>query len=401
MQSSPMKTVAAGILGVSLAAGISACGSSGKPASSATTNQSSNQPSASGTAGGSSSSVVSSAQAALTAHTSIPTFTAPGPSLKASSLQGKTVLVVAHDLVADELVGISQGIQQAGSAAGVKVQVFNGNGSVTTIQQGFNQGIQQHVGAIIVDGIASDLIQPSLQAATQAHIPVIAVENSKPATGAPGQGAGSGIYANAEPPDYTFGELIADDAIAATGGHVQAAVLTFNNPIAQAAVDGMHAALSACTTCKIVTTATIEPSSWPTNIAPQTESIVRANPNVNYILTAADTMGIFATSGIRQAGDAGKVSVLGVDGSGPATLALTKDGSVMKADPGSSPAWLGWAALDQAMRAMLHMAPADPTVPYRWIDSKALSGANTSDLSTVYGTSFVAGYKQLWGVSGS
>lgn len=401
MQSNPFKIVAAGVLGLSLAAGISACGSSSKSASSSSSSGSA-AAAASGTAGGSSStSAVSTAQSALTGHTSIPTFSAPGPALQASSLKGKTVLVVAHDLIADELVGISKGIQQAGSAAGVTVQVFNANGSVSAIQQGFNQGIQQHVGAIIIDGIASDLIQSSLQAATQAHIPVIAVENSKPATGVAGQGAGPGIYANAEPPDYTFGELIADDAIAATGGHVQAAVLTFNNPIAQAAVDGMRAALSACNGCKVVTTANIEPSNWPTSIVPQTESIVRANPNVNYILTAADTMGIFATSGVKQAGDASKVTVLGVDGSGPATLALTKDGSVMKADPGSSPAWLGWAALDQAMRAMLHMSPAEPTIPYRWLDSKDLATANTSDLNTVYGNSYVAGYEKLWGVNGS
>lgn len=380
----------AGALGLVCVVALSACGSSSTaPATSRGSSPSSK-----------SSSLVTAAAAAIAKHHSFPTFTPPGPAIDIASLKGKTVLVVAHDQVADELVGIANGIKQAGSVAGINVSLYNANASVSAMQEGFNQGIQQHVSAIIIDGISTDLIQSSVEAADSAHIPVIAVENSSP-NSTPGQGAGTGIYANAEPPDYTFGELIADAAIVATHGHVNAAILTFNNPIAAAAVDGMKAVLGKCSTCSIVATSDIEPASWPIDITPQTETIVRSHPGLNYILTAADTMGIFAASGIRQAGYVGKIHVMGVDGSSSATLALTQSGTVMVADPGSSPTWLGWAALDQAMRAMLHKAPANPLVPYRYIDTADLAGANTAHLSAVYGTSFVAGYEKLWGISGS
>ncbi|MGH3493857.1 MAG: sugar ABC transporter substrate-binding protein [Sciscionella sp.] len=370
---------------------VAACSSSGAGSSAA---------SGSGGGPGDSSALVAHAKAAIAKNTAQPAFKAPGRSINVGTLRGTTVLVVAHDQVADELVGIAQGIQQAGAAAGVNVKVYNGNASVSTIQQGFTQGIQQHVGAIIIDGIDTKLITSSIAAAKGAGIPVVAVENSTPDPNSPGQGAGEGIYANAEPPNYLFGQLIADKAIADSGGQVNAAILTFNNPIAAAAVEGMHAELSQCSGCKVVATATIEPANWPTQVATQTESIAKSNPSMNYVLTAADTMGIFAVSGVKLAAKSSSVHVLGVDGSGPATLALTKDSSVMQADPGSSPTWLGWAALDQSLRAMLKSPAADPTVPYRWIDKNQLANANPKDLTTVYGDSYVAGYKALWGLNG-
>jgi ribose transport system substrate-binding protein len=344
-------------------------------------------------------SVVAQAQRAIQQNTGIPGFTAPGAPIEAHKLAGKSVLVVPSDLVADELAGITKGVQQAGVAAHLNVRVFNPDSAVSAMQQGIRQGIDQRVDAIVVVGIVPSLIRASVKAARAKGIPVIAVENSEPGDG-PGQGAGAEYNANAEPLDRTFGELIADTAIAATGGKVNAGILTFNNPIAAAAVAGMKAELAKCSGCKIVATKNIEPENWSTQIASETASLVRSQPDMNYILTSADTMGIFATAGVRQAAAAGKVHVLSVDGSGPATLSLVKKGDVMQADPGALPAWLGWAALDQAMRAMLGKQPAKPSIPYRYLDTKQLASADPAKLSSVYGDSYVTGFKTLWGLGG-
>jgi ribose transport system substrate-binding protein len=347
-----------------------------------------------------SSPLVDTAKQAISQNAGVPAFGKPGPAINTASLRGKRVLVVAHDQVSDELVGIANGIKAAGKAAGVSVQIFNGDASVSTIQQGLNQGVRERVGAIIIDGIETELVASSILEAKNAGIPVVAVENSEPDANSPGQGAGANIYANAEPPSVLLGKLAADKAIADSGGHADVAIMTFNNPIADAVVKGMKDELAKCSDCKIEATSTIEPGNWPTQVSPQVQSVAKSKPNLDHVLVAADTMGIFATSGLKLAGKLKKVHVLGVDGSSPATLALVKDGAVMQVDPGSSPAWLGWAALDQALRGMLKLKPADPTAPYRWIDTDGLSKADTKNLDAVYGTSYDSGYRHLWGING-
>jgi ribose transport system substrate-binding protein len=384
-----IKSLAVAAVAVTALAGLTGCGGSSSS-------------SASGTGGGSGSTdaaVVSAAKAALTKNTAPPAFT-PGVPIDVSKLKGKTVAVIAHDQTSDELVQILQGAQQAGQAAGVKVVAFNGDKDVTKIQQYFTQAINQHVGAIVVDGIDPKVISGSLKAAATAKIPVIAAENSPIDASAPGQGAGDGFAANAEPPNYELGKLAVDKAIADSKGSVNAAIITFDNAVGAAAQQGMNDELAKCGGCKVTQTVSIEPGDWPTKVSPEVQSLVRAHPDINYVFVTADTMGIFATTGVKIAMKSGKVHVIGVDGSADAPLSLVKDGSIFAADPGSSPAWIGWAAMDQAYRAMLGVKPADPTVPYRWIDSAQLANANTKDLTTVYGTAYVDGYKKEWGVNG-
>jgi len=380
------KSAAIAAVAVTALSGLAACGSSSGSSSA-------------GDSGSTDPAVVTAAKAALTKNTAIPSFT-PGQSIDVSKLKGKTVAVIAHDQTSDELVGIAQGVQQAGAAAGVKVELFNGDKDVTKIQQYFTQAIQQKVGAIVVDGIDPKVITGSLAAAGKAKIPVIAAEDSAVDTSAPGQGAGTGFAANAEPPNYQLGQLVVDKAIADSNGSVNAAIITFDNAVGKWAQDGMNDELKKCGGCKVVQTVSIEPGDWPTKVSTQVQSMVRSNPNLNYIFVAADTMGIFATTGVKIAMKSGKVQVLGVDGSADAPLDLVKDGSIFSADPGSSPAWIGWAAADQAYRAMLGDKPADPTIPYRWIDTAQLKDANTKDFSTIYGTAYIDGYKKEWGVNG-
>lgn len=386
--SRPLKSVAVAAAAITAFAGVAGCGSSSTSASAAK-----------GGGGSTGAAVVTAAKAALSKNTAIPGFT-PGASIDVPKLKGKTVAVIAHDQTSDELVQILQGAQQAGKAAGVKVLPFNGNHDVTKIQQYFTQAINQHVGAIVVDGIDPKVIGGSLKAAAAAKIPVIAAENAAIDASAPGQGAGAGFAASAQPPNYDLGRLAVDKAIADSNGSVNAAIITFDNPVAAAALKGMNDEMGTCGGCKVVQTVSIEPSAWPTDVSAKVQSLVRANPDLNYVFVTADTMGIFVTTGLKIAMKSGKVHVLGVDGSADAPLSLVKDGSIFAADPGSSPAWIGWAAMDQAYRAMLGVKPADPTVPYRWIDSTQLAKANTKDLSTVYGTAYVNGYKKEWGVDG-
>ena len=373
-----------------------ACGSSSSSTSTTTTAKSG---SGATTTAAAKQDIVAQAKAEIAKYSAMPTFTAPGPAVDAAKLKGKTILVVEHDTVANALVEITKGVQSAGQLLGITVDTFNGQSTVSTIEQGIQQGINQKVGAIILVGVATSLVPSSVAAADAAKIPVIGVITGQPDTSAPGQGFGQGLYGASGPSYEALGRLVADTAIVNTnGGAVNAAVITFDNPIGPAVIKGVQSVFSSCPNCKVTTTQDIEPQNWPTKTAGAVSSMILSNPSLNYIFPVADTIGIFATAGVSQAGASGKVNVVSDDGSSPGTLGLVQKGPIFSADPGYSAPWAGWEAMDQALRAMSGMQPGSPFVPIRYLDKSNLAGVNLTDLTNVFGSAYVAGYKQLWGL---
>lgn len=342
--------------------------------------------------------VVSQAKSEIAKYVGIPTFTPPGPSIEASKLKGKTVMVVDDNTVADALVQITKGVQAAGQLLGISVETYNGQNIISSIEQGVQQGINQKVDAIMLVGIATSLVPSSVAAANAAKIPVISVLPSQPDLTAPGQGYGSGIFGGSGPSYIELGRLMADAAmVESNGGPINAGVIDFNNPGELAVVGGIKSVFTSCSNCKILTTQDIEPQNWATKITGATSSMILANPNLNYIFPTADTMAIFAVPGISQSGATGKVSVVTEDGDS-AVLSLIQKGPVVAADPGYSTPWIGWEAMDQALRAMSGMQPGNPVVPIRYFDKSNLNGVDVTSLSTLYGDAYLAGYKNLWGL---
>lgn len=372
---------------------IAACGSSTTSAVSSTTT------SATKASASSEGKPVAAAKAEIAKYGAIPTFTAPGPAIDVSKLKGKTVLVVQDNTIANALVEITKGIVEAGKVAGINVEVFNGQAIISTIEQGIQQGINQHVGAIIIAGVAPQLIPSSLAAANAAKIPVIGVLSGQPSMSAPGEGWGAAYYGGSGPSYVELGRLIADTSIVnSPSSGVTAAAVVFNDPTSKAVSTGIDQVFSTCSVCHIVSTQDVEPQYWPTKIAGSVSSAILANPKINYVFPAVDTMGIFATAGVSQAGASGRVSVVSDDASSPGTLGLVQKGPIYTADPGYSAPWAGWEALDQAMRAMSHMQPGNPEIPIRYFDKATLAGADVHHLSTLFGNAYVAGYTKLWGL---
>jgi len=381
--------VASVALMATAALGLSACSSSTSSSSSPSKSSSTSTSST-----GASSTLVKTAQSAIDQYSGMPTFQNPGPPVDAAKLKGTKILVVAHDQIADLLVSVWDGVQQASAAAGLSATLFNGNANVSTIEQGIQEGISQKVGAILLDGVAANQVPSSLQAAAAAHIPVIGLSVGLASEGAPS----AGLEAEAAGSNVLMGELMADTAIVHNDGKVNAILETFDNPDSTGVEKGIKKVFATCSACKIVASATIEPGNWPTQVAPTTSSLVRANPTANVVLPTADTMGIFATTGINEAAAASRVKVISADGSAAGPLALVKTGTVFIADVGVSGEWVGWEGVDQALRLMSSMKPGNPVIPIRYLDTANLAGINVSDQSAIYGDSYQAGYKKLWGV---
>ena len=377
----------------------SACGSSSSSSSATTTQAANTSGMKASTTTAASANPVSLAKTEIAKYMGEPNFTAPGPPVDAAKLKGKSVMIVEHDTVSDALVEIAKGIQAAGQAVGVNVETYNGQATVSTIEQGIQQGINQKVGAIILDGVATSLVPSSVKAADAANIPVIGVLTGQPDSSVAGQGFGQGMYGGSAPSFVEAGRLMADTAIVnSDGGPINAAIITFDNPMGPSIAKGIQSVFSSCSNCKILTTQDIEPQNWPTKTAGAVSSLILANPSLNYIFPVADTIGIFASAGVSQAGASGKVFVVSSDGSSSGTLGLAQKGPVFSADPGFSAPWLGWEAMDQALRAMSGMKPGNPEVPIRYLDKSNLTGVSLTDLTNVFGNPYVAGYKKLWGL---
>ena len=121
-----------------------------------------------------------------------------------------------------------------------------------------------------------------------------------------------------------------------------------------------------CPDCK-AKVVNVPVTDWTSKISPETQSALRADPTINWILPIYDSMSLFAQSGVTAAGATGKVHIASYNGT-PAVLKLIQDGDIMSMDVGENITWLGWAAMDTAGRVLTGQQPipdGDEKTPLR------------------------------------
>lgn len=360
---------------------VAACGSS---KTSSTTKTSAN-----------SSAIIQQARTTIAAASRPLHFTPPGPPIRAAKLSGKTIFVESVDQRVPTLAQAVNGIQAAAKVVDVKVTVFDAQAAVPRMLQGIRQAISAKASAIILVGIPITIVRSEL---ATTKIPSIEVLDNDPIAGASGQGAGLHVYATSSPSYTEAGQLLAYKAILDTNGKADAVVFksTSGADPSVPTANGIEQVLKQCSGCTFTSNDT-PLQDWSTQLAPLAQNEIRRNPNVNYLLPVFDGMGLFVVSGVREAVASGHVKVVAFNGV-PAALALVQKNDIMVADPGQSNLWTGWHAVDQAMRGMLGLRPANPEVPLRFFDSSNLKGVNVNDDAALYGNEYVAGYKKLWGL---
>lgn len=336
-------------------------------------------------------------------YSKAPDFVSPGPAVDAASLKGKTIAIVAIDLRVPTLSDVAANAKVAAGLLGINVTVFDAKSQASLMQQGMQQAIDNHADAIISDGLVIQVVADQIKAAKDKGIPTIDVVNTPPKEGVPGQGSDPNIFGNVSPDSELAGQLIAAAAISYTDGDAQVQLMNTSELTAAPAIVGaMQRTIESCDTCQVVDTTDTALNDWSTQIPGLAATQIRSNPDINFILPIYDAMGIFATTGVQQAAATGKVRIASQDGS-PAALALVKQGDVFVADVAKSSSWAAWAAVDQAMRGMLKMDPANPVLPIRYVDSSALEGVDVSTSKSVdaalFGPAYQDGYKKLWGLS--
>lgn len=97
-----------------------------------------------------------------------------GPTSGPKTTPGKSVVVLAGDMKNGGILGVAQGFQQAAKAAGWKVRVIDGAGTVSGRTSAFSQALALKPEGIVILGFDPIEQKPGLQAADAAHIPIVA-----------------------------------------------------------------------------------------------------------------------------------------------------------------------------------------------------------------------------------
>lgn len=338
---------------------------------------------------------VKAAKAQLKKYAHSPKFVAPHAPFNARKLRGKVVAVVAYDESAGALLQNVQGVKAAASQVGIHVTNFNAKYNPSLMSEGVEQAVTSHAAAIIMVGLPVPYVAAALKKAKAAHIPVIAADDYPPLPRATVPKPATGIYSSVTFTLELQGELAADVAIVHWKGHAKALIIdTPGLTQGPAIIDGYKKALARCKTCSVLHTSQIQIQTWTTGLGPLTTSLLQSFPQANTILPLFNDMSLFIAPAIKSGGNLGKVAVLSANS---ADVQLVPSyPTVLVGFVGGNTIWLGWQALDEAMRGMLGLKPGRPVVSAtRYLTPATISKVGTT-INDLFGSSYEAGFKKLW-----
>lgn len=351
-----------------------------------------------------SSSAVARATAQIKKYEKVPKFVPPNKPFSISKLKGKTIGVVSITTTAPAIAQDTDSIKAAGKAAGVNVTVTNARTTPGLMTQGIQHAISQHDGAIILVGIPANFVLSGVKQAAKAGIPVVTVDDYQPTPNAKGQSTVPSTtrydYGDADATLFLQGQLAADAAIVHWQGNVNAVIVN-SAGLTQgpSIIRGYLSVLHKCSTCHILATTNVEIATWFTKLAPLAGSLVKNYPTVNTIMPIFNDMVALMVPAVKSDGYSGKVIVEAVGG-GIVTLVPAYP-TIWVDFVGSSNFWTGWAAVNQALRAMLKLPPANPIGGRPRVVTPQLAGAESSagkKDSALFGLSYVRQFQKLWKV---
>jgi ribose transport system substrate-binding protein len=378
------------IVAAAAAALLAACGSTGTGSSGNNTGAA-----AGSTAGGSADASPTQQQAAarVTAAMKTPSFT-PNAPVDMGSLKGKKITILASTLAVPFVANIAKGAKAAAGVAGWNATIIDGKGSVTEWSRVVNQAVSQKVDGILTVGASPAQMKPAVAAAQKAGIPVVDTLTADQAR----DPLIPGTFSHVSISFYDSGRLQADYVIA--NGSPTAHVLIFGDnefPGEVTRVQGMKDEFAQlCPACK-VTVQDTQVAQLATNLQRTTQTLLRRDPKIQWVLPTYDAQGLYVVPGIKSAGLAAKVKVVGSDAVS-SNLDLVAKGDVQVADVGEPDTWSGWAGVDMMARAMAGQPPVAPNIPLRLFEKSNLTGVDTSDTNALFGGSFAAQYKKVWGL---
>jgi ABC-type sugar transport system substrate-binding protein len=316
----------------------------------------------------------------------------PSTPVDGAKLKGKSIWVITVFLAGNANAGEREaGYKAATAALGAKLTEFDGQGTVSTYNQGVTSAVNNHANAIILESIDPALVSGPLAAAKAAHIPVIDLLN-----GPPNAPLAYGLQGHV---GDNFGNDAAGDvglALSDAGCNPSKAgglVLDLNE--STIIVDADNGVTSTyhklCPACSIATL------DYTIQQIPQIGNLVvnaiRRNPSIHYVYAINDTNTPLIVSAFKQNGITGVKIISGV-GYGPG-LSLVASGQVFADYAEAPPAYGGWQAIDMLVRLANGIPQAaGEEIPVQLMTK---SNLNLSDPFSLLGN-YAALFEKDWGV---
>jgi ribose transport system substrate-binding protein len=367
-------------MAISLA--VAACSSS----SSATNSAAATSAAGTSSAGSSASSCMASATAITSQYEKPMHATLPTASVNAASAKGKSVWLIAPIETA-YVDAVQDSFTAAAKAAGLVPVIFNGKGSVATWNQGINEAVSQHAGAILLLSEDPALVSGALNSAFAAKIPVVDSDNVNPTDPL------NGLFAHVAGDYSTVGMVQAADMLVATKCDLNAfyaGYTVYKNLTEQK--DGMTAEVSKlCPSCKL-DFYTVNPTTEAATLEPATLTALQRNPGINLLAGVTDVQ---SGEMMPALGVAGKnIPLVGQSTQGP-WVQWIESGKLQADIAEGDEQYLGWAEVDEMLRAMTGAKPAFEDVP---IQLYVKGSFNESSPFASLGD-YQSQFEKLWGAS--
>jgi ribose transport system substrate-binding protein len=339
-------------------------------------------------------------QLVLDAEKALDSWQPTGTPFDASKAKGKSIWYVSLNLSIPFEQVMVQGMTEGAATVGATVTGFDGKSQASEFTRGIQEAIQAKAGVIFLGGIEPTLVEPAIQAAKDAGIPVIAANTQDP--GPPRADYPAGIVGIAthsfSEPGRVEADFIADDS----KGNANVIFIESSDigTISGLERDAFTNELKRlCATCK---TQTVDvPSSQWNNLTPRTSSLIAANPDANYLVPVFDGMVIFMVPGVTSAGAESKVKIVSFNAT-PSVMEDLKQGNVVAAETGGPNLLQAWGFADEALRVLAGVPPLnDIGVPNRLFVPSNVAGLDLQmpEWSWYGNLDFQNKYKALWGVT--
>lgn len=338
----------------------------------------------------------SEAAAAVEEGSAEPKFEAPGPAFKvAGGLSGKTIWYVANGLNFPFSENLVAGTKEAAGKVGMKVVAVDGAGQISKGASLIQQGVSQNVAAIVIQSFPTETVEAPIKEAVAAGIPVIQINDGEGLSPAAKK---SGVFANVASCYSCGGEALAD--LVSVNTENDAHVVFIDVPEIKTTIAEREAFEKRlgelCSECS-VSKASSPVAQWG-NLASLTGSLLKSDPELNYLVPAVDAMIPLMKPAIFAGGAADKVKVSAYNATQPNIEDLQK-GQVVGGLVGNPEVWIGWAVIDETLRALSKQpAVEDEKVPNRTFTEEVAKELDASEPSiTWYGEpGFKQGYEKLW-----
>jgi ribose transport system substrate-binding protein len=172
-----------------------------------------------------------------------------GPTTGPKAAPGKTVIFVAGDMKNGGILGVSQGVQEAGAAIGWTVRVLDGQGTVSARTAALDQALTLKPDGIIVGGFDTNEQKVGFGQAAAAGIPLVGWHSGPK----PGPDAAAGLFANVTSVSADVAATAAALAVADSGGHAGVVIFTDSEyQIALFKARAMEAVVKQCAGCTVL-----------------------------------------------------------------------------------------------------------------------------------------------------